>query len=105
MIEILACSLAGFFTPAAFAALNGGQPCRPYYTKGSTWNRQAQGHRRLVWPSGKRWLASKFVLGVLKALTRPATQAQLDAMVDLAYKIGASVFQSFTLVRLFIAGD
>uniref|UniRef100_UPI003D0705BB glycoside hydrolase family protein n=1 Tax=Alcaligenes faecalis TaxID=511 RepID=UPI003D0705BB len=62
----------------------------------------ASSARLAVWEA---LAASKFVLGVLKALTRPATQAQLDAMVDLAYKIGASVFQSSTLVRLFIAGD
>nr|WP_253248760.1 hypothetical protein [Alcaligenes faecalis] len=43
--------------------------------------------------------------GVLKALSRPANQAQLDAMVDLAYIIGVSAFQGFTLVRLFNAGD
>lgn len=43
--------------------------------------------------------------GVLKALSRPANQAQLDVMVDLAYIIGVSAFQGFTLVRLFNAGD
>lgn len=53
----------------------------------------------------RRRLAREFVPGVLKALTRPATQAQLDAMVDLAYNIGVSAFQGSTLVRLFNAGD
>ncbi|MBY6309905.1 lysozyme [Alcaligenes faecalis] len=53
----------------------------------------------------KRRLACEFVPGVLKALSRPANQAQLDAMVDLAYIIGVSAFQGFTLVRLFNAGD
>ena len=53
----------------------------------------------------QRRLAHEFVPGVLKALTRPVNQAQLDAMVDLAYNIGVSAFQGSTLVRLFNAGD
>nr|WP_321302356.1 lysozyme [Alcaligenes faecalis] len=53
----------------------------------------------------KRRLAREFVPGVLAALTRPVSQAQLDAMVDLAYNIGVSAFQGSTLVRLFNAGD
>lgn len=61
---------------------------------------QAEADARL-----QRRLAREFVPGVLAALTRPATQAQLDAMVDLAYNIGASAFQGSTLVRLFNAGD
>lgn len=61
---------------------------------------QAEADQRL-----QRRLAREFVPGVLKALTRPATQAQLDAMVDLAYNIGVSAFQGSTLVRLFNAGD
>ena len=61
---------------------------------------QAEADQRL-----QRRLAHEFVPGVLKALTRPATQAQLDAMVDLAYNIGVSAFQGSTLVRLFNAGD
>lgn len=61
---------------------------------------QAEADQRL-----QRRLAREFVPGVLKALTRPATQAQLDAMVDLAYNIGVSAFQGSALVRLFNAGD
>lgn len=61
---------------------------------------QAEADQRL-----QRRLAREFVPGVLKALTRPASQAQLDAMVDLAYNIGVSAFQGSTLVRLFNAGD
>ncbi|MDK7586203.1 lysozyme [Alcaligenes faecalis subsp. phenolicus] len=61
---------------------------------------QAEADQRL-----QRRLAREFVSGVLKALTRPATQAQLDAMIDLAYNIGVSAFQGSTLVRLFNAGD
>ena len=61
---------------------------------------QAEADQRL-----QRRLAREFVPGVLKALTRPATQAQLDAMIDLAYNIGVSAFQGSTLVRLFNAGD
>ncbi|WP_404833441.1 lysozyme [Alcaligenes nematophilus] len=61
---------------------------------------QAEADQRL-----QRRLAHEFVPGVLNALTRPATQAQLDAMVDLAYNIGVSAFQGSTLVRLFNAGD
>lgn len=61
---------------------------------------QAEADQRL-----QRRLAREFVPGVLKALTRPATQAQLDAMVDLAYNIGVAAFQGSTLVRLFNAGD
>lgn len=61
---------------------------------------QAEADQRL-----QRRLAREFVPGVLKALTRPASQAQLDAMVDLAYNIGVSAFQGSTLVRLFNDGD
>ncbi len=61
---------------------------------------QAEADQRL-----QRRLAHEFVPGVLNALTRPATQAQLDAMVDLAYNIGVEAFQGSTLVRLFNAGD
>ena len=61
---------------------------------------QAEADERL-----QRRLAREFVPGVLNALTRPASQAQLDAMVDLAYNIGVSAFQGSTLVRLFNAGD
>ncbi|MGF7466533.1 lysozyme [Alcaligenes nematophilus] len=61
---------------------------------------QAEADERL-----RRRLAREFVPGVLKALTRPATQAQLDAMVDLAYNIGVSAFQGSALLRLFNAGD
>ena len=53
----------------------------------------------------KRRLAREFVPGVLASLVRPVSQAQLDAMVDLAYNIGVGAFQSSTLVRLFNAGD
>lgn len=61
---------------------------------------QAEADERL-----RRRLAREFVPGVLNVLTRPANQAQLDAMVDLAYNIGVSAFQGSTLVRLFNAGD
>ncbi len=61
---------------------------------------QAEADERL-----QRRLAREFVPGVLGVLTRPATQAQLDAMVNLAYNIGVSVFQGSTLVRLFNAGE
>ncbi|MGO3868919.1 MAG: lysozyme [Alcaligenes sp.] len=61
---------------------------------------QAEADERL-----QRRLAREFVPGVLKALTNPVNQAQLDAMVDLAYNVGVSDFQGSTLVRLFNAGD
>ncbi|QHS36118.1 lysozyme [Alcaligenes faecalis] len=61
---------------------------------------QAEADERL-----RRRLAREFVPGVLAALTRSVNQAQLDAMVDLAYNIGTSAFQGSTLVRLFNAGD
>lgn len=61
---------------------------------------QAEADERL-----QRRLSREFVPGVQAALTRPATQAQLDAMVDLAYNIGVSAFQGSTLVRLFNADD
>lgn len=61
---------------------------------------QAEADQRL-----QRRLAREFVPGVLKALTCPVSQAQLDAMFDLAYNIGVSAFQGSTLVRLFNAGD
>lgn len=50
-------------------------------------------------------ISREFAPGVLGALTQPATQAQLDGMVDLAYNIGVSAFRGSTLVRLFNSGD
>lgn len=61
---------------------------------------QAEADERL-----RRRLAREFVPGALNVLTRPVSQAQLDAMGDLAYNIGVSAFQGSTLVRLFNAGD
>ncbi|MGO3713580.1 lysozyme [Alcaligenes aquatilis] len=61
---------------------------------------QAEADERL-----RRRLTREFVPGVLNALTRPASQAQLDAMVDLAYNIGVPAFRGSTLLRLFNAGD
>lgn len=50
-------------------------------------------------------LRDEFVPGVLSAIKRSMTQAQLDAMIDLAYNVGVGAFQKSTLVRKFNAGD
>lgn len=50
-------------------------------------------------------LSGEFEPGVTKALQRPATQAEFDAMVCLAYNIGVSAFTNSTLMRLFNRGD
>ncbi|WP_423191178.1 lysozyme [Achromobacter xylosoxidans] len=50
-------------------------------------------------------LARDFEPSVRQCLTRVATQYQFDAMVSLAYNIGAIAFANSTLVRLFNAGD
>ena len=42
--------------------------------------------------------------GVLKALARPPTQHQFDAMVSLAYNIGVGNFARSSVVRFFNAG-
>jgi lysozyme len=46
----------------------------------------------------------KFVEGVKKLLTRPATDNQLGAMASLAYNIGLGRFSGSTLLRLFNEG-
>jgi lysozyme len=52
-----------------------------------------------------RRLANEFEPGVNAARTRPATQAQHDAMVCLTYNIGMGAFARSTLLRKFNAGD
>jgi len=42
---------------------------------------------------------------VVRAIKRPPTQAQFDAMVSLCYNIGTGAFAGSTLVRRFNAGD
>lgn len=61
---------------------------------------QADAEERL-----RKRLARDFEPSVRQCLTRVATQYQFDAMVCLAYNIGAVAFANSTLVRLFNAGD
>lgn len=61
---------------------------------------QAEAEERL-----RNRLARDFEPSVRQCLTRVATQYQFDAMVSLAYNIGAIAFANSTLVRLFNAGD
>lgn len=61
---------------------------------------QAEAEQRL-----RNRLARDFEPSVRQALTQPAAQYQFDAMVCLAYNIGATAFANSTLVRLFNAGD
>lgn len=61
---------------------------------------QAEAEERL-----RNRLARDFEPSVRQRLTRLATQYQFDAMVSLAYNIGAIAFANSTLVRLFNAGD
>jgi lysozyme len=71
----------------------------PGVCEGVTWT-QAQADDDL-----SRRLRFEFGPGVLKALHRPHTPAQLAAMVSLAYNIGIKAFSGSTLVRLFNLGD
>ena len=67
--------------------------------KGTVWTR-AQCDERF-----KQHLA-QFERAVLDGLAgKPASQAQFDAMVSLAYKIGADAFKRSTLLRKHRAGD
>jgi lysozyme len=52
-----------------------------------------------------RVLVEDFESGVERAITRPVTQPQFDALVTLAYNIGLAAFRSSTLLKHFIAGD
>ncbi|WP_353630624.1 lysozyme [Achromobacter xylosoxidans] len=61
---------------------------------------QAEAEERL-----RKRLARDFEPSVRQCLTRLAMQYQFDAMVCLAYNIGAVAFANSTLVRLFNAGD
>lgn len=61
---------------------------------------QAEAEERL-----RKRLGKDFEPSVRQSLTRVATQYQFDAMVSLAYNIGAIAFANSTLVRLFNAGD
>lgn len=47
----------------------------------------------------------RYEAGVSKAITRPATQNQFDAMVSLCYNIGEGAFARSSVVRHFNAGD
>lgn len=47
----------------------------------------------------------KYETAVDKAINRPMTQGQFDAMVSLCYNIGPGAFAGSTLVRKFNAGD
>jgi lysozyme len=71
----------------------------PNVREGVTWT-QVQADDDL-----SRRLRFEFAPGVLKALHRPYTPAQLAAMVSLAYNIGVTAFAGSTLVRLFNLGD
>lgn len=69
-------------------------------------------HRGLVWTQEqadaglRQRLADEFEPTVNAAISdAPTTQAQFDAMVSLAWNIGAPRFKSSTLVRLHCAGD
>ena len=70
----------------------------PGIAKGVTWT-QAQADKRL--DDDLR----RFAGGVFAAVSRPATPAQLGAMISLAYNIGIGAFRSSTLLRKFNAGD
>jgi lysozyme len=48
---------------------------------------------------------AKFTAGVLKVLTKPAKQHELDAMVSLAYNIGLGNFAKSSVVANFNSGD
>ena len=52
-----------------------------------------------------RRVARDFEPAVLSAIKTSMRQCELDAMVSLAYNIGAAAFRGSTLVRLFNAGD
>lgn len=52
-----------------------------------------------------RFDVRRFSDAVKTAVTVPLTQSQFDALVSLAYNIGASAFSGSTLVRLLNAGD
>ncbi len=47
----------------------------------------------------------RFELAVEDAIARPMTQGQFDALVSLAFNIGAEHFRTSTLVKRFNAGD
>ena len=48
---------------------------------------------------------ARFAAGVSAAISGETTQPQFDAMVSLAYNIGAGAFRTSTLLRLHNAGD
>jgi len=70
----------------------------PDVTEGLSWT-AAQADAALV-----RDL-TRFELAVEDAIARPLTQGQFDAMVSLAFNIGAQAFRDSTLVKRFNAGD
>lgn len=50
-------------------------------------------------------LESEFVPDVMACLNRRPKQCELDAMVSLAYNVGAGAFAKSTLVSLYNSGD
>lgn len=70
----------------------------PEVVEGLVWT-QAQADASLV-----RDL-ERFERAVVAAITRPMTQGQFDAMVSLAFNVGAKAFATSTLVKRFNASD
>lgn len=64
----------------------------------------------LVWTAAQADAAlvadlARFERAVATVITAPMTQGQFDAMVSLAFNIGAAAFEKSTLARRFNAGD
>lgn len=70
----------------------------PEVVAGLNWTR-AEADAALVRDLGR------FELAVLGAIRKPMTQGQFDAMVSLAFNVGAAAFAQSTLAKKFNAGD
>lgn len=94
------CKLSAYPDPATGAApyTIGYGATGPGIAPGLKWS-QKQADDRLATD------LDRFTKGVQSALRRQATDAQLGAMVSLAYNIGVSAFRGSTLLKLFNAGD
>jgi GH24 family phage-related lysozyme (muramidase) len=68
------------------------------------WGTKANPKRDRVLPVLKEDIR-KFETGVLKALKKPASQKQLDALVHFAFNIGMGGFESSSVLRRHNAGD
>lgn len=91
------CKLKAYKCPAGKWTIGWGQTGKDI-VEGTVWTQEQADAARDATVAGREKAVSK-------ALTRPATQAQFDAMISLTYNIGIYAFQTSTVLRQHNAGN